>query len=79
MIFLAFDPDRPEIRESPNLGAFLANLLPAPHSRTPFIPAERHGDTFIAFVSCWAGPLEQGEAVVIETGVERKPRAAKAR
>src|SRR2546428_10815855 len=30
----------------------------------PFIPAERHGDTFIAFVSCWAGPLEQGEAAM---------------
>src|SRR6266516_5311124 len=28
----------------------------------PFIPEERHGDTFIAFVSCWAGPLEEGEA-----------------
>jgi len=27
----------------------------------PFIPEERHGDTFIAIVACWAGPLEDGE------------------
>jgi FAD/FMN-containing dehydrogenase len=26
----------------------------------PFIPEERHGETFIAFVSCWAGPIEEG-------------------
>jgi hypothetical protein len=30
----------------------------------PFIPEERHGDTFIAFVACWAGPIEQGEAML---------------
>ena len=30
----------------------------------PFIPEKRHGDTFIAFVSCWAGPVEQGEGVL---------------
>lgn len=30
----------------------------------PFIPEERHGDTFIAFVACWAGPLDEGEAIV---------------
>ena len=28
----------------------------------PFIPEDRHGDTFIAMVACWAGPLEQGES-----------------
>jgi FAD/FMN-containing dehydrogenase len=27
----------------------------------PFIPENRHGDTFLAFVACWAGPLEDGE------------------
>jgi FAD/FMN-containing dehydrogenase len=27
----------------------------------PFIPEGRHGDTFVVFVACWAGPLEQGE------------------
>ncbi|MDQ4108770.1 MAG: FAD-binding oxidoreductase, partial [Actinomycetota bacterium] len=30
----------------------------------PFIPQERHGDTFLAFVACWAGPVEQGEAML---------------
>jgi FAD/FMN-containing dehydrogenase len=27
----------------------------------PFIPEERHGETFLAFVACWAGPVDQGE------------------
>jgi hypothetical protein len=27
----------------------------------PFIPEDRHGDTFIAMVAFWAGPLDQGE------------------
>jgi FAD/FMN-containing dehydrogenase len=27
----------------------------------PFIPENRHGDTFLAFVACWAGPIEEGE------------------
>jgi len=27
----------------------------------PFIPEKRHGEPFIAFVACWAGPLDQGE------------------
>jgi len=30
----------------------------------PFIPEERHGDTLMAFVACWAGPLDEGEAMV---------------
>jgi len=30
----------------------------------PFIPEERHGDTFLAFVACWAGPVEQGESML---------------
>ena len=30
----------------------------------PFIPEARHGETFLAFVACWAGPLEQGEAIL---------------
>src|SRR3954447_15074009 len=30
----------------------------------PFIPEDRHGDTFMAFVSCWAGPIEEGEAAL---------------
>ena len=27
----------------------------------PFIPEERHGETMLAFVACWAGPMEDGE------------------
>ena len=27
----------------------------------PFVPEERLGDTFLAFVSCWTGPADQGE------------------
>ena len=30
----------------------------------PFIPEDRHGDTFLAFVGCWAGPIEQGEKML---------------
>ncbi len=30
----------------------------------PFIPEERHGETMIAFVSCWAGPLDEAERVL---------------
>jgi len=30
----------------------------------PFIPENRHGEPFLAFVACWAGPMEQGEAVL---------------
>ena len=30
----------------------------------PFIPEDRHGDTFLAFVACWAGPIEEGEAAL---------------
>jgi FAD/FMN-containing dehydrogenase len=30
----------------------------------PFIPEARHGDTFLAFVACWAGPIEEGDRVL---------------
>ncbi len=30
----------------------------------PFIPEERHGDTLIAFVACWAGPVDKGEGML---------------
>lgn len=30
----------------------------------PFIPEERHGDTFVAVVACWAGPVQQGEEAI---------------
>jgi FAD/FMN-containing dehydrogenase len=40
------------------LGGFPAFQIAPP---LPFIPAPRHGDTFIAIVACWAGPIDQGE------------------
>lgn len=40
------------------LGAFPAFQIAPP---LPFIPEKRHGDTFIAIVGCWAGPLDRGE------------------
>jgi FAD/FMN-containing dehydrogenase len=30
----------------------------------PFIPEDRHGDTFLAFVSCWTGPVDEGETIL---------------
>ena len=30
----------------------------------PFIPEDRHGETFLAFVACWAGPLDEGEQIL---------------
>ena len=43
------------------LGMFPAFQIAPP---LPFIPEERHGHTFIAFVTCWAGPLDEGERVI---------------
>jgi FAD/FMN-containing dehydrogenase len=40
------------------MGAFPAFQIAPP---LPFIPEDRQGDTFIAIVACWAGPLEEGE------------------
>ncbi|MFF3209776.1 FAD-binding oxidoreductase [Streptomyces sp. NPDC002886] len=48
-----FIADAPE-----QLGAFPAFQIAPP---LPFIPEDRHGDTFILMVSCWAGPVEEGE------------------
>jgi FAD/FMN-containing dehydrogenase len=48
-----FIADAPE-----ELGAFPAFQIAPP---LPFIPEDRHGDTFIGILACWAGPLEQGE------------------
>jgi FAD/FMN-containing dehydrogenase len=42
-------------------GGFPAYQIAPP---LPFIPDDRHGDTFIAFVSCWAGPLDEGESML---------------
>jgi FAD/FMN-containing dehydrogenase len=51
-----FIVDAPE-----QFGGFPAFQIAPP---LPFIPEERHGDTFIAFVACWAGPIDEGEAIV---------------
>ncbi len=48
-----FIADAPE-----QIGAFPAFQIAPP---LPFIPEDRHGDTFIAIVACWAGPVEEGE------------------
>jgi FAD/FMN-containing dehydrogenase len=51
-----FIADAPE-----QLGAFPAFQIAPP---LPFIPEDRHGDTFIAMVACWAGPIEAGEGAL---------------
>jgi FAD/FMN-containing dehydrogenase len=48
-----FIADAPE-----QFGGFPAWQIAPP---LPFIPEERHGEPFLAFVACWAGPLEEGE------------------
>jgi FAD/FMN-containing dehydrogenase len=54
--FREFIKDAPE-----QLGGFPAWQLAPP---LPFIPEDRHGDPFLIFVSCWAGPIEEGEAAL---------------
>jgi len=50
------------IAEAPEeFGGFPAWQIAPP---LPFIPEERHGDTFLAFVACWAGPLDEGEGAL---------------
>ncbi len=50
------------IKDAPReLGAFPAFQIAPP---LPFIPEDRHGDTFALAVACWAGPLEDGEAAL---------------
>ena len=51
-----FIADAPE-----ELGGFPAWQIAPP---LPFIPEDRQGEPFLAFVACWAGPLEQGEAAL---------------
>ncbi|WP_218839805.1 FAD-binding oxidoreductase [Streptomyces sp. WZ.A104] len=43
------------------LGGFPAFQIAPP---LPFIPEDRHGDTFILIVACWAGPMDEGERAV---------------
>ncbi len=54
--FREYIADAPEA-----LGGFPAFQIAPP---LPFIPEDRHGDTFVAIVACWAGPLEQGESAL---------------
>ena len=50
---------RDYIKDAPEeMGCFPAFQIAPP---LPFIPEKRHGDTFIAMVACWAGPLDRGE------------------
>ena len=50
------------IRDAPEeLGGFPAFQIAPP---LPFIPEDRHGDTFLAFIACWAGPIDEGENVL---------------
>jgi FAD/FMN-containing dehydrogenase len=50
------------IRDAPEqLGGFPAWQIAPP---LPFIPEDRHGEPFLIFVACWAGPIEQGEAAL---------------
>ena len=51
-----FIVDAPE-----KFGGFPAFQIAPP---LPFIPENRHGETFLAFVACWAGPLAEGEKVL---------------
>jgi FAD/FMN-containing dehydrogenase len=51
-----FIADAPE-----QFGGFPAFQIAPP---LPFIPEDRHGEPFLAFVACWAGPLDEGERIV---------------
>jgi FAD/FMN-containing dehydrogenase len=48
-----FIADAPE-----QFGGFPAWQIAPP---LPFIPEDRHGEPFLAFVACWSGPIEEGE------------------
>jgi FAD/FMN-containing dehydrogenase len=50
------------IKDAPEqFGGFPAWQIAPP---LEFIPEERHGDTFLIFVTCWAGAPEEGEKVI---------------
>ena len=53
---------RDYIKDAPEqLGLFPAFQVAPP---LPFLPEETHGKTYVAMISCWAGPLEDGEKQV---------------
>jgi len=50
------------IKDAPEqLGLFPGFHIAPP---LPFIPEDRHGDTFIALIPCWSGPPEEAERVL---------------
>jgi FAD/FMN-containing dehydrogenase len=50
------------IAEAPEqFGGFPAFQIAPP---LPFIPEDRHGETFLAFIACWAGPVDEGEQIL---------------
>jgi FAD/FMN-containing dehydrogenase len=50
------------IRDAPEeFGGFPAWQIAPP---LPFIPEDRHGEPFLIFITCWAGPIEEGEAAL---------------
>ncbi len=51
-----FIADAPE-----QFGGFPAFQIAPP---LPFIPADRHGDTFVIMVTCWSGAPDEGERVI---------------
>lgn len=52
------------IQDAPEqFGGFPAYQIAPP---LPFIPENRHGEPFLAFISCWAGPPDEGESVLKE-------------
>jgi FAD/FMN-containing dehydrogenase len=54
--YRAFIQDAPE-----QFGGFPAWQIAPP---LPFIPEDRHGDVFMAFVACWAGDVAQGDSAL---------------
>jgi UDP-N-acetylenolpyruvoylglucosamine reductase len=54
--YRGFIVDAPE-----QFGGFPAWQIAPP---LPFIPEDRHGDVFLAFVACWAGDIVQGESAL---------------
>jgi FAD/FMN-containing dehydrogenase len=53
---------REYIADAPEaFGGFPAFQIAPP---LPFIPEERHGDTLMVFISCWAGPIDEAESVL---------------
>ena len=55
-LYREFIADAPE-----QFGGFFGWQMAPP---LPFIPRDRHGDTFCMIVSCWTGPMDEAEGVL---------------